>query len=860
MKHRGFFRRILSLLLSAAALVGAAGAWPAKAVEFNIDGSGFADPEETLDYMYYWHKGAPPTKLIQDKDGNYIQYPTLITWDKKYFLCFDSDMLSIMDAFQKAKASDGGDMGTAGGDWLDIVAGVITGGLSTVVTAGYELANLIQNNSDVDYDHDSAAKPAGWYAPDRIYPISSNGLLNNLGFDANALDKYGEAVSLTIPEGVPYLIPAVQNGTSYGILLSKVVGTGPRSVYKWLMGVHRLYAEYVEVPRSWGRTRARYKTAMDWYLDYLSSSYDPPSRYLSPTWTWSRTGSSIGDPPGMPLSNRVWQVTPSGGGYTISTPGTYRALVGSSYPDDGKKNLQSYISDHLKNNAPISLSHQSSALRSSGWNGEDADTVFTLYYAEPVLVDFYQTSFTVAKGQTIEMVGPIAIGPDCTVTVKDGGLLSVSGWVMNNGQIIVESGGTLVIQDRETLTEDFQHGAITSVGAKPGTASGHVACDGTIIIMPDCKLCCAGLYGLELGMGAQVVNYGQIMAENLKCCTDYVIENRGATSAVFPGWGVTDSGYLLTRTQITGGSYTAQGALERIAAVNLPANAVYGPGASRVYLNNTHINLTTNKLNSSVTSYVPKLPGMGGGEDEVIDDGVGEGEVVPDIPIYFDEKYGVPFFIYMENGEQVVYYYEGVAGLWVHVNDDGSFRLWNGPQYSPSDNYNNDGTLPEGTRMASGLVAGSEKEYEYAEKVQLLYEHRANVFWFRSNDGKAYYYDDTLQLYVRIADGVCYVYPGIVNPPPQYTDSMYITEDREAWPDQYFSTYSPGMTIYMDVNEYSGLTTHLQEGTLDKYVECMYTRFPYEAATNLYVYTDDAGTRYCIDPKYVRDRYAGNQG
>ena len=114
--------------------------------------------------------------------------------------------------------------------------------------------------------------------------------------------------------------------------------------------------------------------------------------------------------------------------------------------------------------------------------------------------------------------------------------MALNGWVINNGQILVEPGGMLILTDRETATGDYQYGAITSLGADPNSGSGRIACDGTIIVNRDCKLTCAGVYGLQLGETAQVVNYGQIIAENMEVYSDYAIENRGDSSAVFAGF------------------------------------------------------------------------------------------------------------------------------------------------------------------------------------------------------------------------------------------------------------------------------------------------------------------------------------
>ena len=123
---------------------------------------------------------------------------------------------------------------------------------------------------------------------------------------------------------------------------------------------------------------------------------------------------------------------------------------------------------------------------------------YKVYYADPNIVSFYRNSFSVAKGQVVTLDGPCVLDNQCTVTVKDGGALACSGWVINNGQINVEPGGMLILQDRDTATGDYQYGCISTVGVEAGTGSGRIACDGTIIVNRDCKLACAGTYGLMI--------------------------------------------------------------------------------------------------------------------------------------------------------------------------------------------------------------------------------------------------------------------------------------------------------------------------------------------------------------------------
>ena len=136
---------------------------------------------------------------------------------------------------------------------------------------------------------------------------------------------------------------------------------------------------------------------------------------------------------------------------------------------------------------------------------------FKLYYADEITID------TIADGQSIEddeivnISGSnyLTLGKGSTLTIKDGGILSIGSGLYNDGTIKVEKGGTLIVQ-----SDAFIMPWVTNSGA------GNVICDGgDVIVYSGGKLVCEGASGFKMAGSDRkfgtVYNYGLIMATNL---------------------------------------------------------------------------------------------------------------------------------------------------------------------------------------------------------------------------------------------------------------------------------------------------------------------------------------------------------
>ena len=748
MELKRIARRALALLLTAAALAGPLAAPASRTsaeTEFDTGGSAFTEPSYTTGLMYFWHRGLPT--VAKDKQGNYIKYPVIISWAGQYYLCTDANFKSELNETHKKQEKKNGHYKFFG------------------IGIGY----VASDDFSFD-DYDRVWGDTEYYMRYK-YDTTSSSLLTKLGLDINSLRTLGEAVSMTSPS-LPYLVVTKPETDQYAIGLDeKAFGKDV-----WLVGRTRTW-EWVETSGLIWKTDSWMGGVVQWGLDYESWKAD---KFCDKNYTYkaTRTMYDVDTHKSYEYTEgadqHYWTVKKDSAGlYHFWTMGEneiadWGRITGSYGRDNNRKRMREWY--HANDVGRMSLYYSGSTIGASAETVKNKDwknrncTVsntdgYTVYYADPNIVSFHKDSFEVVKGQVVSLDGPRVIDQSCTVTVRDGGVLACNGWVINNGQILVEPGGMLILTERETATGDKQYGAITSVVTDANTAAGRIACDGTIIVNRDCKLTCAGTYGLQLGEGAQVVNYGQIIAENLMIYGDHTIENRGDSSAVFAGWGVTDSGYALTRTQISDQTYNAKGTLQKAAFVNMPRDAVYGDGASRFYVNGaSSVIYTVNEKSTKgyVSGFIAKIEAA----DEV------QPELPANIPIYNDDRYDVAYITV----DGTIYQYDGLVGRWVNVAD-GAHETFFDYRFPDRDEEYKSGKLPDGFVLMDGRVVGAAVN----DREDLRYDVHANVYWF-TEDAVAYYYEKALGAYIHVYDTNTYFrYPGELAPPPTYSRDMIPT-------------------------------------------------------------------------------------
>lgn len=571
-----------------------------EAADFEL-GSGFTDPAITVTTMYYWKEGLPPVK--QNADGKTagstigVEYPTYITWGgddfTRYF--FKPSTYEIEDS-QNGR-----------------------------VHRAYENPSHVykdESSATVNVNKDTDDRPHGlppsFLVQWRGY-TSSVGGFSSLDI-AKALSTYGVAAGMSVDTNL-YLVPA-ENGT-YAFEIDK--GSN-----KWIVGEHHTDAKK--------RKSVGYETSLDWHLDtYLADRSQWTSAAHMHTTRESTANKMEGDNGYniFELGRRTWTFSNSGGKYSIGSDGVpswYLEDWTSTSQNDWRTRMKNWLNGSMWEWTEFWLSHQyhfgiESCLETWGgyrgdWShaqaNQDGRYLFRVFYGEPNIVSFIQTDTKVQDGQVVNLDGPIVIGQNATITVESGGVLVVSGWVMNGGYIMVKPGGMLIVQDQERLDGTHQYGVINCFKEEKNKKYGRISCDGIMIVNRDCKVFGAGAYGIQFGEGAQCTNYGQLVSENFEVYSDHTIENRGDTSAVFAGWGLNVGGFVMANQRIDINSDTKwRGNIESTCAVNMAKDAVYGPGANRVYINSasrvkSKTNLAnrkgnTTEIDATIMTYKPVL-------------------------------------------------------------------------------------------------------------------------------------------------------------------------------------------------------------------------------------------------------------
>lgn len=578
MKLKSVFKRLSALALSSALAMGLLPMLPAQeaeAADFSL-GSGFSDPTITVATMYYWKEGLPP--VVKNRDGKMegstvgVEYPVIISWGDdngtQYYINI-TDTTPIRSSWQN-------------GEQYPAIKNYLESSID-------HDDNNYNQTFEKQYYH---GLPAGWWNPMRGYSNKGMvGLFDSMDI-AQSLRESGVAASMSSPTNM-YLVPVGEayGYQHYGLEIGEDSG-------RWLVGEHFF--------RSNTRRSRGYDNSLDWYLEvrdvdkanFADVNWRMPAKYA---YANNVSGyDSSADYTTSSFPHRTWDFArTSDGYYTIATDGDAGWYVedgGGSSVDEWQTTQHDYVKGGIWNSAETWLRHSYSKFLSNIWHssyiytvggwheershGSVADSLdykYRVFYGEPNLVSFLQSDTRVQSGQVVNLDGPIVIGENATVTVEDGGVLVVSGWVMNGGYIMVKPGGMLIVQDQERLDGTKQYGVINSFFKKDSTRkNGRIACDGIMIVNRDCKVIGSGRYGLQFGAGAHCVNYGQLVGSHMEVYSDHTIENRGSSAAVFAGYVLEGDGFALANQKLTAGDLDGLMSYIPNATVKTADNAVYG--------------------------------------------------------------------------------------------------------------------------------------------------------------------------------------------------------------------------------------------------------------------------------------------
>lgn len=561
----------------------------ADASDISVDPAGHSNPEITHTYVYRWVEGLPPV----NDDTLGVKYPTLMTWDDTYYVQFTHDVANQMMYHINGNGTDS----------------MLNGWSTNKKDSGY-----VNGSFDADGQY-----PHGYFLQNAGYPGSKLSELKEIDF--SLLTSKGSFITLEIPKCIPNVIPALKPTTyltvgqitnnpmyaievdipedDYWYYASNHIGEqgtdgGMRRGENYIVGMRRnMNRHWTTKEHFLGIPYTEHHVSSGWYWSlYGLNSVTAYHLYYNAGWNdyvnFKRSDYSfLGDISYFKTTTTIssrWHFCWYAPSVTQNGKKYYAFWNKGSYIDGLPHTLCDEMDDYdeavdLSNrDAKVGLAHYSGNFESRGnWDGDTVlnafnkdkgkcQYAFRCFYAEPLLMNYAQKSFTVEKGQVYNLDGPMFIGRNCTITVKDGGTLTVTGWVMNNGSIKVEKGGTLYMQDNSSMNR-FNDGT---------TGGGSVIVNGLVLVGKNAKLIGGGDTGLMFNDGSHAVNYGCIASENFIVSSAYTIENRGSGFVLYgPGNGVTNSGNFTYETPLSGKTFAERGTVLSNAYAYLVSNAIY---------------------------------------------------------------------------------------------------------------------------------------------------------------------------------------------------------------------------------------------------------------------------------------------
>ncbi len=130
-----------------------------------------------------------------------------------------------------------------------------------------------------------------------------------------------------------------------------------------------------------------------------------------------------------------------------------------------------------------------------------------LYHGDEITIDTIADGQVIENGEIVNINGNsyLTLAAGSTLTVKDGGILSVGSGMYNDGTIRVEKGGTLIVKENAFI-----------MPWKTGLRTGNIVCDGgDVIVYSGGRVLCEGASGFKFngasGRYGTVYNYGAII-------------------------------------------------------------------------------------------------------------------------------------------------------------------------------------------------------------------------------------------------------------------------------------------------------------------------------------------------------------
>lgn len=331
--------------------------------------------------------------------------------------------------------------------------------------------------------------------------------------------------NLCVDKAHPILLSYKSDGTEYFICATK-------SSWRWgdddynLYGMPKVSSKQFDSMRDEWRTQQRFTTTSTY--NSLWAQYEPIQ-----TNAWTRVNGLVfnvsdgNDGPGEYLGPGKSYSGQTYGGHKVHDT-SFVVRAEKTHPfrfnsEDGKFRFWNYDKDG--DNEDIKFKG-STVVLSDG----DKHLINTAFIGEVVNASALTHDFTVLADQATTMGRPVSYIPKgVTLRVASGGVLTVSGILLNDGKIVVEPGGLLVLRENSLVMpyhEDEER-------------CGGISSAGTIVVEQNAKLLGGGLNGIYL-TGGVVYNFGVMASENFTATKKLLINNQ-------------DSGIVIAGTTLSSG-------------------------------------------------------------------------------------------------------------------------------------------------------------------------------------------------------------------------------------------------------------------------------------------------------------------
>ncbi|MBR5572391.1 MAG: hypothetical protein IKV99_07110 [Oscillospiraceae bacterium] len=164
--------------------------------------------------------------------------------------------------------------------------------------------------------------------------------------------------------------------------------------------------------------------------------------------------------------------------------------------------------------------------------GKDWNRGFRVYTRTVRSFDVFVDDITVNKGVTFRIDEDVMLPDDTTITVKDGGVMVVNSHLILNGKIVVEEGGTVILNEGATVNPYYNE-------------TDYAGCvdirGGNVVMLDGAKLICDSAESyISITEGGSLINNGLVVASHLRLSEAALLRNEAGSTFVI-GHNIGDS-------------------------------------------------------------------------------------------------------------------------------------------------------------------------------------------------------------------------------------------------------------------------------------------------------------------------------